>query len=293
MSQTVDHVVIAHQPVPASQWQAYLSLEFAKTERGTVLKSCDHKGPLYVQKPFYPEGKDTAHVYLLHPPGGLVSGDELIIHSLQGVGTHVLMTTPGAGRVYKARPDRTLQCQTTRLKVPKDAMLEWLPQETILYPNANSRLSNDIELHGSARFIGWEITCFGLPANQLDFARGNAEQRFQIRVDGRLRLRERLKVDEYSRSLMSAKAGLQNCPVNGLLLAGPFQDVSDELLEQLRQLCHQHHGVSGITLVDEFVLLRSLSHDSEKMKQLFTHCWSLLRPALLNKPACAPRIWAT
>ncbi|CUB04110.1 urease accessory protein UreD [Marinomonas fungiae] len=278
---------------PASQWQAYLTLGFTKSVRGTVLKTCDHKGPLYVQKPFYPEGKDTAHVYLLHPPGGLVSGDELVIESNQAPDTHVLITTPGAGRVYKARSDRTLQRQTTRLNVPKDAIMEWLPQETILYPDANTRLRNQIELYGSARFIGWEITCFGLPANQLDFGTGHADQSFQIRVDGRLRLRERLLVDEHSRGLMAGKAGLQGNPVNGLLLAGPFVKVEEDVIETLRSFCQESDGLSGVTQVDEFIVLRSLSHDSEKMKRLFARCWEVLRPALIDKTACAPRIWAT
>ncbi|WP_417552815.1 urease accessory protein UreD [Marinomonas fungiae] len=278
---------------PASQWPAYLTLGFTKSVRGTVLKTCDHKGPLYVQKPFYPEGKDTAHVYLLHPPGGLVSGDELVIESNQAPDTHVLITTPGAGRVYKARSDRTLQRQTTRLNVPKDAIMEWLPQETILYPDANTRLRNQIELYGSARFIGWEITCFGLPANQLDFGTGHADQSFQIRVDGRLRLRERLLVDEHSRGLMAGKAGLQGNPVNGLLLAGPFVKVEEDVIETLRSFCQESDGLSGVTQVDEFIVLRSLSHDSEKMKRLFARCWEVLRPALIDKTACAPRIWAT
>ncbi len=294
VSEVVTPKVSADERQPqGSQWQAYLTLGFTKTARGTVLKTCDHKGPLYVQKPFYPEGPDTAHIYLLHPPGGLVSGDELVIESNQAPDTHVLITTPGAGRVYKARPDRTLQCQTTRLNVPKDAIMEWLPQETILYPDANTRLRNQIELSANGRFIGWEITCFGLPANQLDFGVGHADQSFQIRVDGRLRLRERLRVDAQSQALMGGQAGLQGCPVNGLMLAGPFTVFDEDALERLRQLCRDADGVSGVTLVDEFVVVRSLSHDSEKMKRLFTQCWGVLRPELLAKDACAPRIWAT
>ncbi|TDO97332.1 urease accessory protein UreD [Marinomonas balearica] len=282
-----------HFVAPVSQWQAYLKLGFDQTARGTVLKTCDHKGPLYVQKPFYPEGKDTAHVYLLHPPGGLVSGDELVIESKQTPDTHVLITTPGAGRVYKARPDKTLQRQTTHLHVAKDAVMEWLPQETILYPNANTKLINKVELHGSARFIGWEVTCFGLPANQLDFSEGQADQCIQIRVDGRIRLRERLLIDAQSRDLMTRAAGLQANPVNGVLIAGPFKHENAALLESLKDACREADGVSGATLVDEFIVIRSLNNDSERMKRLFTTCWQLVRPELLGRAACEPRIWAT
>ena len=278
-----------------SQWHAFLTLGFQKTARGTVLKTCDHKGPLYVQKPFYPEGADTAHVYLLHPPGGLVSGDRLTITANLSENTHVLITTPGAGRVYRARDDKTLQHQVTQLNVPKDSVMEWLPQEAILYPNAHTRLENQINLTGNAKFIGWEITCFGLPANQADFADGHAEQGFEIRQNGRLKVRERLVIDEQSRAIFKAKAGLDNNPINGLMIAGTFDrsDKHDELMDTLRSHCNEHLSLSGVTLVDEYIIIRSIHHDSEKMKQLFTQCWREIRPVLINKTACEPRIWAT
>lgn len=278
-----------------SHWHAFLTLGFQKTARGTVLKTCEHKGPLYVQKPFYPEGPDIAHVYLLHPPGGLVSGDRLTITANLAENTHVLITTPGAGRVYRARDDKTLQHQITQLNVPKNSVMEWLPQEAILYPNAHTRLENQINLTDNAKFIGWEVTCFGLPANQQNFGNGHAEQGFEIRQDGRLKVRERLVIDDQSRAIFHAKAGLNNNPINGLMIAGPFDrsDNHDELIDKMRTHCSEHLSQSGATLVDEYIIVRSIHDDSEQMKQLFTQCWRDIRPALINKVACEPRIWAT
>jgi urease accessory protein len=284
---------------PASQWHAFLTLGFCQTARGTVLKTCDHKGPLYVQKPFYPEGRDTAHVYLLHPPGGLVSGDRLTITANLAENTHVLITTPGAGRVYRAREDKTLQHQVTQLNVAENSLIEWLPQETILYPNAYTRLENSIDLAGNAKFIGWEITCFGLPANHQDFGEGHAEQGFQIRQNGRLKVRERLVIDRQNRNIFTAKAGLDGKPINGLMIAGPFESPEpshsnhDELIDKLRQRCTQHGSLSGVSLVGEFIMVRSLHDDSEQVKQLFIQCWQDIRPALLGKESNEPRIWST
>ena len=283
----------------ASQWHAFLTLGFEKTARGTVLKTCDHKGPLYVQKPFYPEGKDTAHVYLLHPPGGLVSGDRLTITANVAENTHALITTPGAGRVYRARADKTLQHQITQLNVAQNSLMEWLPQETILYPDANTRLENRVELADNTLFIGWEITCFGLPANKVDFGEGQAEQGFQIRQNGRIKVRERLVIDNDSRGIFRAKAGLDGQPINGLMIAGPF-DVSDDkvadvecLIEKLRQYCTDHASLSGVSLVDKYLIVRSVHDDSEQVKKLFIQCWHDIRPALIKKSACEPRVWAT
>ena len=62
-----------------SRWRAELNLAFVRVDRHTVLKRQKHCGPLLVQKPFYPETDGTCHVYILHPPGGLVGGDDLNI----------------------------------------------------------------------------------------------------------------------------------------------------------------------------------------------------------------------
>ncbi len=159
-----------------STWHAQLDLGLVKTDRGTVLRRCSHKGPLYVQKPFYPEGRELAHLYLLHPPGGMVSGDDLRISVTTEENAQALITTPGAGRVYRARPDRRLQKQHIQLNVEANSTLEWLPLENIIFPDASTDLSMDIQLAEGASVIAWEITCFGLPASGEAFDSGEVSQ---------------------------------------------------------------------------------------------------------------------
>src|SRR5690606_4537948 len=132
-SQVVPAVSSSRTIAGGSHWHAYLKLAFSHGARGTRMTGCEHEGPLYVQRPFYPEGGDLAHVYLLHPPGGIVSGDCLHIALQLQNGSAVLCTTPGAGRVYRARADRRLQEQHNLLRVASGASLEWFPQETIIF----------------------------------------------------------------------------------------------------------------------------------------------------------------
>lgn len=74
-------------------WQAKLELGFVHQHGKTILTHRRHFGPLTVQRPFYPEG-GVCHVYVLHPPGGIVAGDQLSICGHAGEHSHALVTTP-------------------------------------------------------------------------------------------------------------------------------------------------------------------------------------------------------
>ncbi len=76
------------------EWQASLDLAFTVKNKKTILSKNLHFGPLMVQKPFYPELVKVCHVYLLHPPGGVVHGDQLKININIDSSAHALITTP-------------------------------------------------------------------------------------------------------------------------------------------------------------------------------------------------------
>ncbi len=317
--------VTQHQIAKSSQslaksgpvWQASLEIAVKKTARGSVVKHSEHKGPLYIQKAFYPEGRDVAHLYILHPPGGLVSGDKLHIKIDAHSNSKVLITTPGAGRVYKARADKSLQEQVVTLSVGDNASIEWLPLETILYPNANTRLDTVIKLSDSATFIGWDICCLGLPACNQFFDRGSLQQCLQIEVAGRVKLRERVVLNDSNRDLLIDSVGFANRPVNALMVAGPYlitKNSIDEdaellkLIDRLRQHCtltaktlihsrnsarEQQAPLCSVSVSGDFLLIRYLGDDCEQARLLFTQCWQDIRPQLLGVAPCPPRIWST
>src|SRR5262245_22778216 len=120
-----------------SGWVASLDLEFAARGARTILARRASVGPLVVQRPFYPEG-DVAHVYLVHPPGGVVGGDQLQLNVLAKQGAHALLTTPAATKFY--RSDGRIARQRQDIIVDA-ASIEWLPQETIVFPDARASIA--------------------------------------------------------------------------------------------------------------------------------------------------------
>ncbi len=289
-----------------SSWQADLFLRFEHKNNTTRLARCRHLGPLYVQKPFFPEGKKLPHIYLLHPPGGVVSGDCLRIDLDVGDDCGALFTTPGAGRVYRARPDNSPQGQHVSIDVGSSASAEWFPLENIVFPGANAVLSTTVRLAAGSQFLGWDVTSLGLPAQKADFNNGELSQRLEIWVDDCPKIIEHLRLSK-SQALLGESVGLQRNPINATFVAGPFttantSDHSEErlapVLEILRDIAEGERPVDsksqcGVSLVNDFIVARYLGVCSESARQVFIKFWRVLRPLLLQRDACLPRIWST
>jgi len=295
--------VTGQAPASSQTWEGDISLTLTQGPRGTRLTESRHKGPLYVQKPFYPEGKDLAHLYLLHPPGGMVSGDTLKIQVRLNTSAQGLITTPGAGRVYRARSNGRWQKQRVDIRVGPHCTAEWLPMETIVFPNAKADLATEIHLAEGAKVIAWDVVCIGLPAQGESFHHGHLNQSLKIFQQQRLQLLEKLLIDpEAPTSVVNAQSGLQGLPVSGYMVAGPFQVGSDNTgmldttLAELRALRWQESELNfpfAVTLVNGFVVIRCLADCANRVRTLLEACWSILRPLLIQRSACAPRIWST
>ncbi len=266
-------------------WRAALTLGFRATERRTVLAQRKRLGPLAVQRPFYPEG-DICHVYLLHPPGGVVGGDSLEIDVTLGPSAQALLTTPGASKFYRSAGERARQTQ--RLVVESGATLEWLPQENIFFPGAEVTLQTRVELRGDARLALWEIHCLGRPAIAEGFDRGLVDSRLSILRDATPLLLERLRVEPDGRHRGALLAGR---PVSGTLIISHAADGDLAACRQL--LARGETDCSGATLIDDLLVLRFLGDSTERARRLFTEVWQTVRPETLGRSPGVPRIWAT
>jgi urease accessory protein len=276
------------QHADAHGWQARLRLDFAAGSGRTILAHREQRGPLAVQRPFYPEGP-TCHVYVLHPPGGLVGGDALSVEVAVGEGAQALITTPGAAKLYRSLGPTAEQAQ--RLRVAVGGSLEWLPQENILFPGAQARLRTELDLEPGAAFIGWEVQCLGRPAIGERFETGRADLSLRIRRAGVPLLMERLRVADGQG--LDGAGGLRGYPVTGTLAACPAGPDDLEVVRSDANSTLEPDLTWGATLLGDLLVVRCLARGSEPVHRHFRALWGILRPRLLGRPACPPRIWAT
>lgn len=274
----------------AARWQAALTLDFAPRAQRTALVRREHRGPLQIQRAFYPEADGTCHAYVLHPPGGVVGGDELAIDITAHDGARCLVTTPAAGKFYRSSGATALQ--TIALRAHGDARLEWLPQETLVFDGARVAARIHVDLDAHARFIGWDIACLGRPASRERFTFGAIRQRIELWRAGRPLYLERAAYDA-DEPVMQAAWGLAGQCVTGTLLCTTAGE--SPALEPLREQCAPlaTEGAFAATQLRGVVVCRYLGPHTHEARACLERAWELLRPALLNKAACAPRIWST
>jgi urease accessory protein len=273
------------QHAPDTGWQARLDLGFEPRAGRTVLTKRRRTGPLAVQRSFYPEGA-ACHVYLLHPPGGVVGGDRLDVSVALATGTAAVITAPGAAKFYRsAGPAAALH---QHLQVGDGASLEWLPHENIVFDGARLRAHTRVELAPGARFIGWEIHCLGRPASHAPFVTGEAMLQFDILRAGRPLLLERLRLRAAD---IHRPARLRGNAVTATLLATP---ADTGLRDALRSTLGYDDAVQcGVTLLDDLLVLRAIGPSTEQIRRRLLAAWEILRPQVVGRPACPPRIWAT
>lgn len=278
----------------SSSWAASLSLGFADVDGETRLVRRGHHGPLVVQRPFYPEGRRVCHAYLLHPPGGMVPGDRLDLDVEVESGAHALITAPAAAKVY--RSDGRLSRQRQTIRAASGSLIEWLPQETILFEGARARLETRIELSAAAAFMGWDILCLGRPACGERFAVGSCRQHFELWREAEPLVLER---SSYDGRMQDAGWGLRGASVCALLVAtSPLLTPASVavLLQDLRSLRADGAAISVSEVSGGVIVLRFLGflgNGAEQARILLGRAWGMLRPLIAGRPACHPRIWST
>ncbi|MEF8735186.1 MAG: urease accessory protein UreD [Candidatus Accumulibacter necessarius] len=200
----------------------------------------------------------VCHAIVLHPPGGIAGGDRLEI-SVAAAPAHALLTTPGAGKWYRSGGRQAQQSLTVR--VAREAVVEWLPQETIVFDGAEATMHSRIELAAGGVFCGWEILCLGRTAagERFSYGRpgpGDADREGRAAVVARTR--------SALRRLALARSGRRSGrPAGECDAAARRPDGRARVARGLRALPVADGLLTGVTALPELLVARCLAPGAE------------------------------
>jgi urease accessory protein len=249
-------------------WQGEMDLRFSREDKLTRLTQVKTIAPYRVQRSFQnPDG--SCQVIMLHTAGGMVSGDRLTAKIHLDQYTAALLTTAAAGKIYRSTGLQTQQ--TVQITVGRDARLEWLPQETIVFDGAWFKQALRIDLEPGATALLWDVTRLGRTAHGEKFVSGEWRSHSEV-----FRAGLPLWIDRQwlpaSEVLWDSPHGLAgHCIVGTLAWVG--QAVSIEMVQQIREIL-QDQGLEqtiGVTRLTEGLVCRYRGRSSHEVRQGFPY----------------------
>ncbi len=274
-------------------WKAQLLLHYTHAHGHTSAHD-RHEGPLRVLQRLYPEGPGICHHVLLHPPGGVVGGDELHLQAQLDAGAHALITTPGATRFY--RTDGPAALQSVQLRLAAGARLEWLPLEAIAHRGCQAESRVVAQLAPGAELLAWDVLALGLPSAAQPFDTGCFTQHLELQ-DAWL---ERGRLDAHDHGLMHSPLGLAGHTTCATLWWAAGEPLSatrrTRLVDLAREVVAAHPlaALAGVTAPQpSVVVLRVLARRVEPAMALLNQVRAAWRKEAWGLNAMPPRIWQT
>jgi urease accessory protein len=293
MRAPIDYAPLRDSPAIAStkNWAARLDLRCESVENKSLLTRRSHFGPLRLLKPLYPEGDRVCHAVIVHPPGGIVGGDELETHVTVAAGAHLTVTTPGAQKWY--RSDGELARAHTALACDAQGALEWIPQETIVFDGAHVAQSYRIALNRETAFFGWDIVCFGRTSSNERFRRGLFRQRIEVFRDDRLLWSEHMVLRGDDR-LLDSPLGWNRMPIVASAWIGfPKTLADDRLLGEVRAVLCDTANAAASNPCEGLIVVKAVGDSAEAVRGLLIEVWRKIRLTVFDRPPQTPRIWNT
>jgi urease accessory protein len=278
-------------PSPATRWNARLALDYVPERGKTVLDTRSHEGPLRVLKTLYPEGEAIAHTVIVHPPAGIASTDALNIAVQVRRGAHAVIATPGAQKWYRAGSGLSAAQSHTSLTVERDAVLEWVPHESIVFDGARGEQSLRMEVAGGGKLLAWEMTQWGRTTRGERFAQGLFSQRITLTRNGSPIWQENTHAQGGDPLLESVTGFGGNAVVGTLWVVGAAQPPL--CLKTIRDYLPTNIPCGATMVGDELLCVKALAPEAEMLSAVFVQCRKLVRPFLCGRTGEALRIWRT
>ena len=281
------HASIVARAVPVfERGDGASELRFARRDGVTSLAHLYQRAPCRVLFPNTP-ADDLPLAALLTTSGGLAGGDRVRISVGAEEGAQAVVTTQAAEKIYRSLgPDTRIDIALT---VGADAWLEWIPQETILFDRARLARGTTVEIEPSGRLLAAEMIVFGRTARGERLSAGLLHDRWTVRVAGRLRWIDAVRLDGDIARHLDSPAGFDGA--TAIATAVYVGANAPSLLPLARALALDSDSRAGATLIDGILLARFLGRDARVLRADLARYLADLRRAAAGLPARVPRLW--
>lgn len=236
-----------------------------------------------------PEPGRLKEAVIINTTGGLTDGDEFSSQIHWRKNTTAIVTTQAAERIYKSRLDNA-EIQS-RLRIDSGACAMWLPQETILFDGGRVKRSNEVEIYGNGQLIAVESAVFGRAAMGETIKSGYFSDNWQIRVDDKLVLVDRFKLEDDIQAQMD-----QPAIANGARALATIIHVAGDVeasCSQIREIIMENNVIGGSSSLGALTITRLFAKNAYELRTTTIPILELLmtRTSPDHTGSLLPRVW--
>lgn len=264
-----------------------VEISFADRQGRTVLNELHQSAPC---RAFIPENEpdDPPLAVFVNTSGGCVGGDRLHSKITLAPHCHATLTTQAAEKIYRSLG---ATCRiTTELTGESGSVIEWLPQETILFDAARLERNLHISLAKGAKFLGTELVYFGRRARGEQFDHGHLIDRWRLEIGGKLVWADTIRLTGQISATRTRPFGFADAAAYGSLVLVGFEP--NCVLEAGRAIavdCLARHA--GATVVNGILVMRFADSNAALVREAVAQSIIRLRAEFLGLPARPPRPW--
>lgn len=230
---------------------------FALRDGATRLADLYQRDPCRVLFPDSEPGEPPQAV-LVTTSGGVTDGDRLKMAIEVGPKAHAIVATQAAEKIYRAAKAADHCHMDIAVTVGEGAMLDWLPQETIVFESARLKRRTVADVAAGGSLLACEMVVLGRAASGERFTGGLLLDSWSVRrIDekgaGKLVWTDTLRVEGETPS----GAGFRDA--NALATVVGVWDTPEPHFEKARGLLASADKVrAGVTLVNGILVARLL-----------------------------------
>jgi urease accessory protein len=227
--------------------------------------------------------------------GGVLAGDRLSVELDFGPNARAQITSTGATRLYRSRPQAPPAEYATHVRTREGALLEYLPDPLIPFAGSRYRQHTVVSLENDAGLFWWDTVAPGREARGEVFSYHHLHLNFELRVDGIPVALERSDLDPMARPLQSAArlGPYRYFSTFYVCRAGASENVLRALEKELAAVAGQLSSPVIIWALGRLpahgLVVRALSRNGRDIAEGLVTFWRVAKQALYGEVAVIPR----
>lgn len=191
--------------------------------------------------------------------------------------------------------------QNVHVRLDDNCRAEWIPQENIIFDDANIKAITEFTLAPTASLLTWDILVLGRQAYEERFDNGNYANEFVIKRQQPNGAADKPIVFESVNQLAKSRWFTSPLAANGKHVIGTFWAIPTasqtaylaDTIDALRQHIDTQYLPVVCTATKQGICIRYLGDDVRTCFTAFSQLRHVIRKLWWGLDACEPRIWHT